>query len=158
MAMSKPLFSVIQSSFKQDSIFTKKQIPKTNFKSFPDALIFYFCMCIKHIFMLSISSQWHLVRHSATEFTFKDTQRVLKHLEYSESTWTLGHLVTWRALEGHSGTRALNTLGNSGSWALKALKHLDIRAFGHLGHLGTWSLGHSRHLDTRTLWHSRQFI
>ena len=152
MAMSKPLISVIQSSFKQDSIFTKKQIPKTNFKSFPDVLIFSFCMCIKHIFMLSISSQWHLVRHSATEFTFKDTQRVLKHLEYSESTWTLGPLEGTWAL-GH-----LESTRRARSWALKALKHLDIRAFGHLGHLGTWSLGHSRHLDTRTLWHSRQFI
>ena len=48
--------------------------------------------------MLSISFQSHLIRHSGTGCTFKDTQSVLKHLRGSESTRALGqlkHLSTW---------------------------------------------------------------
>ena len=51
---------------------------------------------------------------------FKDTQRTLEHLRYSESTRALGQSEsTQRALEGtqalgeHSGTRALKALGYS---------------------------------------------
>ena len=38
--------------------------------------------------MLSIVFQSHLIRHSDTGFTSKDTQRVLEHLRHS-GTWAL---------------------------------------------------------------------
>ena len=73
--------------------------------------------------MLSIAFQSHLIRHSGTGYTFKDTQRVLEDLRHSESTPAFGHsegtqralkhLGSWRALERHSGTRAPKAHGHS---------------------------------------------
>ncbi len=65
-------------------------------------------------------------------------------------TRALEHLGTWA---GHSGTRALPELGQSGT---PALGHLGTQALGHsstqaLGHSGTQALGHS---GTQALWHS----
>ena len=89
----------------------KKQISKTSFKSFLSTLIFSFWMYIKHVFMLSISFQSHLVKHSA-----------------------LGHLEgTWRALGGYLGIRALKALGHSGTQALGHSRHSDTWVLGDSG-------------------------
>ena len=84
--------------------------------------------------MLSISFKSHLIRHSGKGHAFKDTQRALEHLRHSESTgavahsestWVLGHLEsTWREFGGHSGTRALKTLGHSDNCGTQVLGHL----------------------------------
>ena len=89
--------------------------------------------------MLSISFQSHLIRHSGSGCTFKDTQRVLEHLRHSENTRPLGHLEsTRRALRhlGHSGHSDIQALGHSCNWALTAL--------------GTRALGHPRHSIQQT--------
>ena len=75
--------------------------------------------------MLSVSFQSHLIRHSGSGCTFKDTQSVLNHLRRSESTRAIGH--------------------SEGTWAAKALKHLDSQALRLLSNPGTWSL---KHLET----------
>ena len=81
----------------------KKQISKANFKSFPSALFFSFCIYTKHLFMLSVSFKSHLIRHSGTGCTFTDTQREL--FRHSESTRALAHSEgTPRAIGGHLGT------------------------------------------------------
>ena len=87
--------------------------------------------------MLSIVFQSHLIRHSDTGFTSKDTQRVLEHLRHSESTRALG--------ARSEGTWALRHL-ESTRRALRHLRHLGTRAFRYLMHIGTRALGHSRHL------------
>ena len=73
--------------------------------------------------------------------------------EYPD-TWPMrGHLGTWRGLEGHSDTwalEALRHLSTEGTWVLRALRHLDTQAFEHLKYLGFLALGHSRHSDTHT--------
>ena len=100
----------------------KKQISKTSFKSFLSALIFSFWMYIKHVFMLSISFQPHLVKHSA-----------------------LGHLEgTWRALGGYLDIRALKALGHAETQALGHSRHSETGALKALRHSGTWAL-FSRH-------------
>ena len=92
--------------------------------------------------------------------------KALRHLD----TWALGHLKgtqalkTLKAIEEHSGTRALNALGHSkGTWEIGHSRHLDtwaLEALGHskctqaLGHLkDTWAFRHSRHLGTWLLRH-----
>ena len=105
----------------------KNKISKTNFKSFPNQRSDFFFLHIhktsKHLFMLSISFQSHLIRYSGTGRTFKDNQRALEHLRHSESTGALGHSEgTQKALGGHLGTWAL---GHSGTRGLKALWHSD---------------------------------
>ena len=86
------------------------QISQTDFKSFSNqrsdtALILiplnffaFLSFYTKHIFILSILFKSHLIRHSGTRRTCKDTERALEHLRYSESTK--------RAL-GHSDSRVL---------------------------------------------------
>ena len=66
--------------------------------------------------MLSISFQSHLIRHSATGFTFKDTQRVVEHLKHLENIRVLGH---------SEGTRALEHLRLLGTQTPGALRHSD---------------------------------
>ena len=51
------------------------------------------------------------------------------HLNISGTRRALGHVDTWRALRGHSGT-----------WALKALGHLGTATFRAPRHPGTWAL------------------
>ena len=105
---------------------------------------------MKHVFMLSILFKSHLIRHSGMGCAFKDTQKALEHLRYSESTRAFGHLEsTQRALE-HSGTR--RALGDSeGNRALRHLRHLGTRTFRALRHSDTWELRALRHLGTRAL-------
>ena len=80
-------------------------------------------MYIKHLFIVIISFQSHLIGYSGTGRTFKDNQRALEHLRHSESTGALGHSEgTQKALGGHLGTWAL---GHSGTRGLKALWHSD---------------------------------
>ena len=110
---------------KARSNLNKTQTFKTNFKSFPNQRSDFSLLHVqKHLFMLSISFQSHLIRHSGAGRTFKDTQTVIKHLRHWESTRALrhsegtqralgGHLGTQRALEKHSGTQALKALGHS---------------------------------------------
>ena len=117
----------------------KKQISKANFKSFPSALFFSFCIYTKHLFMLSISFKSHLIRHSGTGCTFTDTQRVLEHFRHSESTRALGHSEgTQRAIGGHLGTQHLE----STRMTLGHLRHLDTQTFRVLRNSGTWALWH----------------
>ena len=57
--------------------------------------------------------------------------------------------ITWRALEGHLGTRALEgqlctqALKTLDTWGLELLRNSGTRrALGHIWPLGTWTLGH----------------
>ena len=114
--------------------------------------------------MLSISFQSHLIKCSGTGCTFKDIQRLLRHLRHLESTWAFGHSEGTQAL-GHveSTQRALGHSGTLGTWALRhlghsgtqALRDMGTQALRDLGTQGTQTLGHS---GTRELEHSRHFI
>ena len=141
---------------------------KTNFRSFPSALFFSFSMYIKHLFVLSIQFQSHLIRHSVHSEgtqTFKalgkhsgtlalrghaeGTQRALVHLESTRSApRNSGHL-------RHLDTQTLRALRHLGTWALKVRRHLATREFEHFGHLGTRALkalGNSRHFIQQALY------
>lgn len=63
-------------------------------------LLFFFFL--KHLFMLGISFQSHLISHSSVQSTFRDTQKTLRHSRHSDSSWTLEH--------------------SDGTWTLKYLK------------------------------------
>ena len=88
---------------------------------------------IKHLFILSILFQSHLIRHSGTQSAFKDTQRAFKHSKHWEST---------RAHGGHSDTWALKALGHFSSYSTQAI----------------WALGHSKHSGTRGFLISSLFV
>ena len=79
---------------------------------FFSTIFFSFCIYIKLLFMLSISSKSHLITHSGVGCVGTRPFKVLG--EYPGS----------RALGGHLGTWALRHLGHSGTWALKAIRNL----------------------------------
>ena len=126
----------------------KNQISHTNFKSFSNQRsdtasklsslnsslpIFFFRFLSLYQFFSSLpnfffftSFQSHLIRHSGTGCTFKDTQSALRHLRHSESTQALWywegtqtvlgrHLGNWAPGEHSESTRALEVLRNSQS-------------------------------------------
>ena len=68
---------------------------------------------MKHLFMLSISSKLHLIKHLGTGCTFRDTRRALKHLRHLDvGTWGLvGYSEGTRKALGHFGSR--RSLGHS---------------------------------------------
>ena len=99
---------------------------------FFSTIFFSFCIYIKLLFMLSISSKSHLITHSGVGCVGTRPFKVLG--EYPGS----------RALGGHLGTWALRHLGHSGAWALKAIRNLAAQELGLLRHLDTWTLRHSR--------------
>ena len=87
--------------------------------------------------MLSIAFQSHLIRHSGTGYTFKDTQRVLEDLRHSESTPAFGHSEgTQRALGGHLSTWAVGEHSKV-TRALVHLRHMDTQTFRAPRHSGT---------------------
>ena len=86
---------------------------------------------MKHILMLSILINSHLIRHSGTGCAFKDSHMALKHLRHSEST---------RALGQSEDTQGLGYLRNLGTRTIRALSHLGTRELKALTHLGTWAL------------------
>ena len=136
---------------------------KTNFQSFPSALFFSFSMYIKHLFVLSIQFQSHLIRHSVHSEGTQTFKALRKHSGtlalkgHPEGTQrALGQLESTRSAPRNS--RHLRHLDTQTLRALRHLRYSGIWSLGNLATLGTQALGHLRHLGTRGTLFSRFFI